>query len=218
MIIAIDGPSGAGKSTVAKLLAARLNLAYLDTGAMYRAVGLKAYESGVSVADEDKIAQLLAKTTIDIVFEGGANIIMLDGRDVSTKIREHHISKLASDVSALKTVRLAMVELQREIASRKPCILDGRDIGTFVLPNADYKFFLTAGVDERAKRRYEELKSRGQQCDFEQLKQDIIQRDYNDSHRDFAPLKKADDAIEIDSTLLGIEQVVEKMLSIISAK
>ncbi len=215
MNIAIDGPAGAGKSTIAKILAQKLKIVYLDTGAMYRAVGLKVYNNGVSADDEPVIERILKDTSVDIVYENGAQKVLLDRTDVSTAIREHHISKYASDVSKIKAVRLKMVELQREIAKKQSSVLDGRDIGTFVLPNAEFKFFLTASIDERAKRRFEELRGKGVDCVLEEIKADIAQRDYNDSHREFAPLKKADDAIEIDTTHLNIDQVAEKMLAII---
>ena len=217
MKIAIDGPSGAGKSTIAKILAKELNITYLDTGAMYRALGLKVYNLGISPLDEFAVAQIIKDTTIDIQAGENGSIVFLDGRDVSTEIRQHHISKMASDVSSLQCVRIYMVALQQRIAAKRDSVLDGRDIGTVVLPNADFKFYLTASVETRAHRRYLELCSRGEKCDEELIKADIEKRDYNDMHRQHSPLKKADDAIEIDSTLLTIEQVRDKMLEIIKA-
>ena len=214
MIIAIDGPSGAGKSTVAKLLAAKMGIVYLDTGAMYRAMGLKALNSGVSPTDAVEVEKLLAVTEIDVKNIDGTQHVYLDGEDVSTLIREHRVSKAASDISAIPCVRFAMVELQRKLASKKDTVLDGRDIGTYVLPNADHKFFLTASADERANRRYKELIAKGEECTFEKIKQDIITRDYNDSHRALAPLKKADDAIEIDTTEMTVDDVINKMISV----
>ena len=215
MIIAIDGPSGAGKSTVAKILAQKLNIVYLDTGAMYRAMGLKALNSGVDPSDAVEVEKLLSSTEIDVKNIDGTQRVYLDGADVSTLIREHRVSKAASDISAIPCVRFAMVELQRKIASQKDTVLDGRDIGTFVLPNADNKFFLTASADERANRRYKELIAKGEECTFEKIKQDIITRDYNDSHRALAPLKKADDAVEIDTTDMTIDEVINKLISIL---
>ena len=214
MIIAIDGPSGAGKSTVAKLLAAKMGIVYLDTGAMYRAMGLKALNSGVSPTDAVEVEKLLAVTEIDVKNIDGTQHVYLDGEDVSTLIREHRVSIAASDISAIPCVRFAMVELQRKLASKKDTVLDGRDIGTYVLPNADHKFFLTASADERANRRYKELIAKGEECTFEKIKQDIITRDYNDSHRALAPLKKADDAIEIDTTEMTVDDVINKMISV----
>ena len=218
MNIAIDGPAGAGKSTIAKLLAAKLGILYLDTGAMYRAVGLKALNTGVDIADASAVEKMLADTKIDVKQEGGVQHVYLDGKDVSVDIRENRVSKAASDISAVPCVRYKMVELQREIAAKCDTVLDGRDIGTFVLPNAEHKIFLTASAEERAKRRYAELKAKGSDLTFEQIKDDILKRDYNDSHRALAPLKKADDATEVDTTSMTIEEVTEKLCAIIGAK
>ena len=216
--IAIDGPAGAGKSTIAKLLAAKLGILYLDTGAMYRAVGLKALNIGVDISDAAAVEKMLADTKIDVTQENGVQHVYLDGNDVSSAIRENAVSKAASDISAVPCVRYKMVELQREIASRCDTVLDGRDIGTFVLPNAEYKIFLTASAEERAKRRYAELKAKGSTLTLEQIKDDIVKRDYNDSHRTLAPLKKADDATEVDTTAMSIDDVVGRIYAIIGAK
>ena len=218
MNIAIDGPAGAGKSTIAKLLAAKLGILYLDTGAMYRAVGLKALNTGVDISDEAAVEKMLADTKIDVTQENGVQHVYLDGNDVSSAIRENAVSKAASEISAVPCVRYKMVELQREIASRCDTVLDGRDIGTFVLPNAEYKIFLTASAEERAKRRYAELKAKGSTLTLEQIKDDIVKRDYNDSHRTLAPLKKADDATEVDTTAMSIDDVVGRIYAIIGAK
>ncbi len=218
MNIAIDGPAGAGKSTIAKLLAAKLGILYLDTGAMYRAVGLKALNTGVDIADAAAVEKMLVDTKIDVKQEGGVQHVYLDGKDVSVDIRENRVSKAASDISAVPCVRYKMVELQREIAAKCDTVLDGRDIGTFVLPNAEHKIFLTASAEERAKRRFAELKAKGSDLTFEQIKDDILKRDYNDSHRALAPLKKADDATEVDTTSMTIEEVTEKLCVIIGAK
>ncbi len=218
MNIAIDGPAGAGKSTIAKLLAAKLGILYLDTGAMYRAVGLKALNTGVDISDEAAVEKMLSDTKIDVTQENGVQHVYLDGNDVSSAIRENAVSKAASDISAVPCVRYKMVELQREIASRCDTVLDGRDIGTFVLPNAEYKIFLTASAEERAKRRYAELKAKGSTLTLEQIKDDIVKRDYNDSHRTLAPLKKADDATEVDTTAMSIDDVVGRIYAIIGAK
>lgn len=218
MNIAIDGPAGAGKSTIAKLLAAKLGILYLDTGAMYRAVGLKALNIGVDISDASAVEKMLADTKIDVTQENGVQHVYLDGNDVSSAIRENAVSKAASDISAVPCVRYKMVELQREIASRCDTVLDGRDIGTFVLPNAEYKIFLTASAEERAKRRYAELKAKGSTLTLEQIKDDIVKRDYNDSHRALAPLKKADDATEVDTTAMSIDDVVGRIYAIIGAK
>lgn len=218
MIIAIDGPAGAGKSTIAKLLAKKLGILYLDTGAMYRAVGLKAVENGVDISDEDAVKKMLDSTTVDVKICDSVQRVYLDGQDITGRIREHRVSKAASDISAVPCVRYKMVELQREIASRCDTVLDGRDIGTFVLPNAEYKIFLTASVAERARRRYEELKAKGEDCTLESITADIEKRDYNDSHRALAPLRKADDAVEIDTTDLTIEEVADKLTALIGGK
>jgi len=215
MKIAIDGPSGAGKSTIAKILSQKTGMIYLDTGAMYRALALKTYQEGIDVSNVEGIENILHSTKIEIDNSVLPMQIYLDGENVSQKIREHHISALASAVSALKPVRIRLVEMQREIASKSDCILDGRDIGTHVLPDAELKIFLVADVTERAKRRFNELKQKGNDCDFESIKQDIITRDYNDTHREFSPLKKAEDAIEVDTTFLSIDQVVDTIIELI---
>lgn len=209
--IAVDGPSGAGKSTIAKAVAAKLNIEYIDTGAMYRAIGYKVANSGVSVDDTKAIEDLVSTTDIDLV-EGR---IMLDGSDVSDKIRTPEISMMASKCSAIPAVREKLVEIQREMGRRKSVIMDGRDIGTNVLKDAEYKIYLTASAEERAQRRYKELVEKGESQTYEEVLEDIIQRDHNDMTRELNPLRKADDAIEIDSTGMNIDQVVAEMLKIV---
>ena len=216
--IALDGPSGSGKSTIAKNLSKRLNILYLDTGAMYRAVALKALSLGVDTLDYDGVAAFLPELDLDIKYKDGTQLTFLDGKDVSDKIREPHVSMAASNVSGLKCVRLKMVDMQRKIAGKISCVLDGRDIGSFVLPDADYKFYITASVEVRADRRYKELTLRGHEVDYEQLKKEIEERDYNDMHRDFAPLTRAADAIYIDTSYMNIEQVVNKVLSYVTGE
>ena len=218
MNIAIDGPSGAGKSTLAKLLAKTLNITYLDTGAMYRALAVKVSSLGIDPKDCAAVEPLLKDTKIDVFPSETGTVVYVDGSDVTEEIRKHYVSKAASDVSACPAVRVFMVEMQRKIAKSKDTVLDGRDIGTYVLPNAEYKFYLTATSEVRAKRRMAELKQCGENCDFETIKVDIEKRDYNDSHREFAPLKKAEDAAEIDCTEMTIEQVLQAMLKIIREK
>ncbi|AEE96788.1 (d)CMP kinase [Mahella australiensis] len=213
--IAIDGPAGAGKSTVAKLLAKQLNIIYLDTGAMYRAIALKAIEQGVDVSDTDALSVLLEDTDIDISYVDEQQHVLLDGRDVTDIIRTPQISDGASKVAAIPAVRLKLVELQRRIARMHDVVMDGRDIGTFVLPNADVKFYLTASIEERAKRRLEEMRAKGYEHSLDDVKDDIRARDKNDSEREFAPLRKADDAILIDSTDKTVDEVVEEMLPFI---
>lgn len=213
--IAIDGPAGAGKSTVAKLLAKQLNIIYLDTGAMYRAIALKAIEQGVDVSDTDALSVLLEDTDIDISYVDEQQHVLLDGRDVTDIIRTPEVSDGASKVAVIPAVRLKLVELQRRIARMHDVVMDGRDIGTFVLPNADVKFYLTASIEERARRRLEEMRARGYEHSLDDVKDDIRARDKNDSEREFAPLRKADDAILIDSTDKTVDEVVEEMLSFI---
>lgn len=214
--IALDGPSGSGKSTIAKKLSTTLNILYLDTGAMYRATALKAISLGIDTFDEDGVKTFIDDINLEIKYINGSQHTFLDGEDVSEKIREPHVSMAASNISSLKCVRLKMVEMQRKIASQMSCVLDGRDIGSYVLPDAKYKFYITASSSVRADRRFKELKLKGHDVDFEQLKAEIEQRDYNDKNRDFSPLVKADDAIEIDTSYMTIEQVVNKVLSYIN--
>ena len=216
--IAIDGPSGAGKSTIAKSIAARKKITYLDTGAMYRAVGLKVYLTNSDMYDENQLSNILDNLDLDIKYVNGEQKVFLDGKDVSKDIREHHISKLASDVSAIPACRLKLVDLQRRIAEKSDCVLDGRDIGTYVLPDANVKIFLTASPEVRATRRYKELLSKGQKFEYDKVLSDINERDKNDSSRAFAPLKKADDAVEIDSSDMTIEQVIAVIDEILSQK
>ena len=216
--IALDGPAGSGKSTVAKILAKRLDILYLDTGAMYRACALKCLKEGVEVTDGEKVDKLIENIDLKIRYENGAQITLLDGEDVSLAIRKAEVSMLASTVSAHRSVRLKMVEKQREIASSMDCVLDGRDIGSFVLPEAEFKFYVTARSEVRAERRYKELLARGEKVDFNALHEEIKQRDYNDSHRDFAPLKQADDAIVIDTSDVSAEEVAERIIGVVKGK
>lgn len=203
--IAIDGPSGAGKSTIAKTVAQKLGIDYIDTGAMYRALGLKMLRMGLPMTEDDALAAMLAETDID--FSGGR--VYLDGEDVSDQIRTQEISKAASDCSAFASVRKKLVELQQKMARAKSVIMDGRDIGTVVLKDAPYKYFLTASDEERALRRFRELAAKGEPQTYEEVLEQIRQRDYNDTHRAVTPLRKAEDAVEIDSTAMSIEEVVD---------
>ena len=213
--IAIDGPSGAGKSTVARMLAERLGIAYLDTGAMYRACALHMLDKNISLEDERRVAEELPNIDMGIIFENGAQKMFISGKDVSERIREHHMSKAASDISKLPCVREKLVSLQRELAKKQSCVLDGRDICLHVLPDARYKFFLTASANERAKRRAAELAQKGKQVNFETVLADINDRDYNDMHRAASPLVQAPDAVLVDSTNMTLEQVLDYMLSFI---
>ncbi|HHW32422.1 MAG TPA: (d)CMP kinase [Clostridiaceae bacterium] len=214
--IAIDGPAGAGKSTVAKAVAKEMGIVYLDTGAMYRAVALKAIQEGIDTLDEEKLSKMVSNIDIKISYSNNEQKIFLDGKDVSEDIRTPQASIGASNVATIPAVRLKMVELQRNFALNNSMVMDGRDIGTYVLPNADYKFFLTASVEERARRRYKEQIDKGiKNVSFQEILEDINYRDKNDSSRKFAPLKKAPDAIEIDTTNMSISDVVNKILSIV---
>ena len=202
--IAIDGPSGAGKSTNAKAVAKRLGIDYIDTGAMYRAIGLKMTRLNLPMEESEALQQMLEKTDIDF----NAGDVILDDVVVNDLIRTPEMSMAASACSALGMVRAKLVELQRKMGQKKSVIMDGRDICEVVLPDAEYKYYLTATAEERARRRTAELIEKGQQVNFEQVLADIQQRDYNDMNREITPLKKADDAVEIDSTDMSIEEVV----------
>ena len=210
--IAIDGPSGAGKSTIAKIVAEKMGIDYIDTGAMYRAIGLKMIKEGVSREDTEEAAaarqEVLDRTDID--FDGG--VITLDGEDVEGKIRTPEISIAASDYSKFPEVRSKLVAIQREIGHRKSVVMDGRDIGTNVFPDAQYKFFLNATPEERARRRVKELLEKGEDVSFEETLEDIKKRDYNDTHRKLNPLAKADDAIEIDTTGMTVDEEAAAVL------
>ena len=217
--IAIDGPAGAGKSTIAKIIAKSLGIIYLDTGAMYRAVALKAINEGIDTRDSSKLAEMVRNIDIKVYHIDGEQRIMLDSVDVSDSIRTPEVSIGASNVAAVPEVRLKMVELQRSISKEFSVVMDGRDIGTYVLPHADLKVFLTASLEERAKRRYSELceKNTTKIC-FDEVLRDIEYRDRNDSSRSFAPLAKADDAVEIDTTTMSVEEVAEKIIIIAKSK
>lgn len=213
--IALDGPSGSGKSTIAKILSNKLDILYLDTGAMYRACALKALKNNIDTFDEKKVLSFINDIDLEIKYVDGTQKTFLDKEDVSEKIREPQVSMAASNISSLKCVRLKMVEMQRKIANQMSCVLDGRDIGSYVLPDADFKFFITASVEVRADRRFKELALKGHKVDFNELKKEIEQRDYNDSHRDFAPLIEPVDAIKIDTSFMTVDQVINKILGII---
>ncbi len=218
MIIAIDGPSGAGKSTLSKNLAKRLNYIYIDTGALYRTVGLKFINNSVDLDNKAQVEKILSQTTVDINYVNAEQRVYLDGEDVSDKIRTPQVSLMASNASALPEVRAFLLGMQRSIANGKNVILDGRDIGTVVFPNAEVKIFLSASAEERAKRRYDELVLKGQDVTYEQVLKDLKQRDYNDSHRDIAPLKQADDAYAFDTTGNTFEQSLDLLVDYLKTK
>ena len=213
--IAIDGPAGAGKSTIAKLAAKELNFIYVDTGALYRTVGLAATLNNVEPKASPQVDELLSKIKVELTFnDKNEQIVLLDGEDVSSKIRTPEASMMASAISAVPSVRAYLLDLQRNIAKTNNVIMDGRDIGTVVLPNAQIKIFLSANPEDRAKRRYDELLEKGIDVKYEDILADVIERDYNDSHRDIAPLKPADDSIMVDTTGNTLEESVELLISI----
>ncbi len=218
LIIAIDGPAASGKSTTARRLARRLGYVYLDTGAMYRACALQAKLSGVSLGDEKAIAAMLRDMDIRVETAGEENLILLAGKDVSEDIRANDISKLSSDISALPAVRYRMVELQRKMGAEGGVILDGRDIGTFVFPDADLKFFLTAAPEIRARRRWLELQNQGIDKDFIEVLQELEERDRNDAGRSLAPLAIADDATVVDTGEMSVEEQVETLHGLVLAR
>ena len=212
--VAIDGPAGAGKSTISKVVAKKLGLIYVDTGAMYRAVALYAIKNCMDTKNSDGALEAsLDKISINIAHQDGEQHIFLNGEDVSGLIRTPEVSMGASNVATLPCVRLKLVELQREIAKKQSVIMDGRDIGTYVLPDANIKIFLTASVEARAKRRYDELVAKGTGVSYEEVLLDMQKRDLNDSTRVFAPLKQADDAVLIDTTEYDFDASVSKILS-----
>ncbi len=213
--IAIDGPGGAGKSTISKRVAKELGILYVDTGALYRAIGLYFYKNNISLDNTDNIVNELDNISIKLGYQDGEQQVYLNGENVSNEIRVHIISEYASKVSAITEVRSFLLNMQRDIAKVNNTIMDGRDIGTVVLPNANLKIFLTASAEVRAKRRYDELVEKGQNVDFETILKDIVDRDFRDSNRDIAPLKVADDAIVVDTSNYDFEQSVQAILNLI---
>lgn len=212
--IAIDGPAGAGKSTIAKLIARKKGYIYVDTGAMYRAMALFFTESGISASEQDKISAAAQDADVTISYENGEQVVWLNGRNVNGLIRTEAVGNMASESSKNKDVRKKLVELQRALAQKENVVMDGRDIGTCVLPNADVKVYLTADSHVRALRRYEELQAKGQPCDLETIEKDIIDRDYQDMHRDISPLRQAEDAVLLDSSDMTIEEVAQAIIGL----
>lgn len=212
MNIAIDGPAGAGKSTIARLAAKELGFVYVDTGAMYRAIALFILDNHTDINDEEALKKALDNMSINIVYENGVQHVFLDLVDVSEEIRSEKVGNMASTSSALAPVRAKLLDLQRDVAAKNDVIMDGRDIGTNILPNAELKIYLTASVDVRAKRRYDELKLKGESPDLEEIKKGIEQRDYQDMNRDIAPLKQADDAVYLDTSDMSISEVVDEII------
>ncbi|MBQ8670433.1 MAG: (d)CMP kinase [Oscillospiraceae bacterium] len=216
--VAIDGPAGAGKSTIARAVAAELGFIYVDTGALYRAVGLYGLRKNADTTSADQMLPLLEEIKVELVYVEGEQRVLLNGEDVSQAIRVNEASMAASNVSAIPGVRSFLFDLQKNMAKTHNVVMDGRDIGTVVLPEAQVKIFLTATPEERATRRYNELLEKGQKVDFDQLLAEVKQRDYNDSHRATAPLKQAEDAVLVDTTGLDIEQSIEKILDLVRSK
>lgn len=210
--IAIDGPAGAGKSTIAKLIAKKKGFIYVDTGAMYRAMALYFLEEGILADEQDKISEAAKRVDVTINYENGEQVVWLNGRNVNGLIRTEQVGKMASASSVNRAVREKLVELQQALAKKESVVMDGRDIGTCVLPDADVKVYLTANSRVRAIRRYEELKAKGEECDLDVIEKDIIDRDYQDMHRELSPLKQADDAVLLDSSDMTIEQVADAII------
>lgn len=214
--IALDGPAGAGKSSIAKRAAKALDFIYVDTGALYRTIGLAATRKGVEPKPSAEVEKLLSEITVDLTFnDKGEQIVLLDGEDVSGLIRTPEASMMASKISAVPSVRAYLLDLQRNMAKSHNVIMDGRDIGTVVLPDAKVKIFLTASPEARAQRRYKELCEKGMDVKYEDILNDVITRDYNDSHRETAPLKPAEGCVMVDTTELDFEQSVKKIISVI---
>ena len=216
--VAIDGPAGAGKSTVSRGAAKQLGFVYVDTGALYRAVGVNALRKGINTRDKAAVAESINGINVDLDFENGEQKVLLNGEDVSVEIRTPPASMAASDVSAVPEVRAFLFDLQKNIAAKTNCIMDGRDIGTVVLPHAQVKIFLTASPEERATRRYRELVEKGSEVSYKEVLEDLIERDYNDSHREIAPLKPAEDGVIFDTTGLTLEESVKEIVKIIKEK
>lgn len=218
LIVAIDGPAGAGKSTVAKRLARELGYTYIDTGAMYRAFALKVMRDAIDLDDEKRLREVLQATAVDLKEENGRMRVLLEGQDVSGQIRTPEVSQMASKVSAVRAVRERMVELQRAMGREGGVVAEGRDIGTVVFPKAQVKIYLDASTEARGKRRFEELKAQGKEIGFKETLEEMDERDRRDTERDIAPLRRADDAVAIDSTELDVEGVTQRIMEQIRVK
>ena len=213
--VAIDGPAGAGKSTIAKMVAKKLGFIYVDTGAMYRAMALHLLRKGIPATDSAAISAACEDADITIQYQNGEQVVLLNGENVNGLIRTEEVGNMASSSSTNGDVRKKLVSLQQKLAKTAEVIMDGRDIGTVVLPDANVKIYLTAGSDVRAKRRYDELTAKGEICDLQKIEKDIIERDERDMNREISPLKQADDAILVDSSYMTIEEVAETIISLI---
>lgn len=216
--VAIDGPAGAGKSTVARAAAQKLGYIYVDTGALYRAVGVYCLRNSIVTTDVDGVGAILKDITVELKFIDGVQHVFLNGDDVSTEIRLPEASMAASNVSAIPSVRAFLFDLQRDIAAKNNCLMDGRDIGTVVLPNAQVKIFLTADPEERAMRRYKELIEKGSNVTYEEVLEDLKVRDYNDSHREIAPLKPAEDSVIVNTTGMTLEESINTIVKTVEEK
>lgn len=214
--VAIDGPAGAGKSTIARAVAKRMNLIYVDTGMMYRAMALFVLRQKIDLQDREKIAEACEKADVTICYEDGAQVVVLNGENVSPWLRTEEVGTAASVISPIPEVRRKLVDLQRKLAAKNDCIMDGRDIGTCVLPDAQKKIYLTASSEVRAKRRYDELTAKGETCDLKKIREDIEERDYRDMHRETSPLKQAEDAVLVDTSDMTKEEVVERIIALCS--
>ena len=212
--IAIDGPAGAGKSTIAKIVAKELGFIYVDTGAMYRTMALACHREGISAKEHEKVAEKCESVDVSLGYEDGTQKVFLNGEDVSTLIRQEEIGNMTSAIAVYPEVRKILVEMQKKLAKENNVVMDGRDIGTVVLPNAECKIYLTASSFVRANRRYKELIEKGETCDLAQIEKDIIARDEQDMNREIAPLKQAEDAVYLDSSDLTIDEVVNKIIEI----
>ena len=212
--IAVDGPAGAGKSTIAKLVAKKMNLIYVDTGAMYRAMAVYFIKQAVNIDDVEAVAEACTGADITIKYEDGMQMVYLNGENVTAYLRTEEVGNAASVTSGVQQVRARLLELQQTLAKNSDCIMDGRDIGTCILPNADVKIYLTASSAVRAKRRFDELVAKGEECDLATIQADIEERDYRDMNREVAPLKQAEDAVLVDSSYMTIEEVVERIVEI----
>ena len=212
--IAIDGPAGAGKSTAAKMAAKELNFIYVDTGAMYRTIGLYMLENSIQTEDEKSLQEALDRIRIGTAYRDGIQHMFLNDQDVTDRIRTPEVSSAASKVAVIPAVREKLLDLQRDMAASEDVIMDGRDIGTHILPDAELKIYLTASVEERARRRYLELTQKGETCSFEEIRKDIEDRDWRDMHRETAPLRQAEDAVYLDTSDMALEEVVAKITSL----
>ena len=216
--VAIDGPAGAGKSTIAKSVAAEMNFIYVDTGAMYRAIGLYLIRNGIRAEDNEQISARCKEAQVSIQYVDGKQVVLLNGEDVNPYIRTEEVGNMASASSANPAVRAQLLDLQRDLAAKNDVIMDGRDIGTNILPNAQVKIYLTASIEVRAKRRYNELVAKGVDCDLKEIEKDIAERDERDMNREIAPLKQAEDAIFLDTSDMNIEEVKNAIIDLIRSK